>query len=166
MKRLAVLAVLAAVVRMSGLLPFPAMEIDELVPVETLTVSAEQGQVQLDAGECRGQGKTWAEALEDLHRGAEGTVFLGTAGQVVLNRKAATLLPQIIQSSALRPGAAVCVCDGEVPSPKEAGAYLSAHNTGVTLQHVQAALVRGEHIALPLLVRTEGGLRLYGTANG
>ncbi len=166
MKRLPVLAVLAAVVRMSGLLPFPAMEIDELVPVETLTVTAEQNRVWLDARECRGQGKTWAEALEDLYRGAEGTVFLGTAEQVVLNQKATTLLPQMIQSGALRPGAAVCVCDGVLPSAEDAGAYLSAHNTGVTLQQVQAALVRGESIALPMLVKTEGGLRLYGTTDG
>lgn len=166
MKRLLILAVLAAVVRMSGLLPFPAMEIDELVPVETLTVSAEANRVRLDAGACRGEGKTWEEALEDLHRGAEGTVFLGTAEQVVLNQKATTLLPQMIQSGALRPGAALCVCDGTPPSPEEAGTYLSAHNTGVTLQHVQAALVRGESIALPVLKQTEGGLRLYGTADG
>ena len=88
MKRLIVLLLLAAAVRMSGLIPFDSLEIDELVPVETLTVSVEREKVRLDTGKCRGQGEDWETALEDLRRSAEGTVFLGTAEQVVLSSKA------------------------------------------------------------------------------
>lgn len=156
---------LLGALRISGLLPFENLEIADLVPVETLTVSVEQNHVVLDGGRCSGRGKNWQTALDDLYNGAEGIVFLGTAEQVVLTKQAVSLLPQMINSGALRPGAAVCVCPGDPPDPEEAGAYLSAHPGGVTLRQVQAALLEKKGIALPMLMRTEGGLRLYAASD-
>jgi len=59
----------------------------------------------------------------------------------------------------------ICVCTGPLPKPKDAAAYLSAHDAGMTIQKVQAAMVRGEGVALPVLRNTEGGLRLNGSKN-
>ena len=82
MKRIVLFVCLAAALRMSGLLPFTGNDVAELVPVEALTVDWKEGQVVLDGGDCQGYGESWEAALQDLHAGAEGTVFLGTAEQV------------------------------------------------------------------------------------
>lgn len=167
MKQLVWLAVLGAVLSASRLSPFQNNDVAALVPVETLTVDVQQGQVVLDGGDCQGYGKDWDSALEDLCRSGDGTVFLGTAEQVVLSQMAVEqLLPDVIRSEALRPAAGICVCSGKLPSPKDATAYLSAHPLGVTIQKVQAVMLRGEGLALPMLIQTEGGLRLNGTKHG
>lgn len=166
MKGLIWLALVAIALRVSGLIPFSSTEIADLLPVQTLTVDVAEGQVKLDAGECTGQGDSWQTALEDLRQGAEGIVFLGTAEQVVLTQEATELLPEVVESGILRPGAVVCACPGELPAPKEITEYLSAHNGGVTLRQVQSALLEGVAIKLPVLVETEGGLRLYGQDHG
>ena len=59
----------------------------------------------------------------------------------------------------------ICICPAEPPKPEEAAAYLSSHDAGITLQKVQAILLRGEGVKLPMLVKTEGGLRLYDAEN-
>lgn len=165
MKRILLFVCLAAALRMTGLMPFSGNDVADLVPVEALTVDWKRGQVVLDSGESQGYGADWAEALEDLHRGADGTVFLGTAEQVVLSEAAVRLLPDVIRSQQLRPAAVICVCTGPLPKPKDAAAYLSAHDAGMTIQKVRAAMVRGEGVALPVLRNTEGGLRLNGSKN-
>ena len=166
MKQVIWLVVLAAVLSLTGLLPFESSDVASLVPVETLTVDMKENQVILNGGECQGRGETWETALEDLRHGAEGTVFLGTAEQVVLSKRAASVLPDVIRSPELRPAAVICVCPDAPPDPEEITPYLSAHDAGTTIQKVQAVMLRGEGIKLPVLVKTEGGLRLYGTENG
>ena len=69
------------------------------------------------------------------------------------------LLEEIAAGNDLRP-AAVVVWSEETIDGTEATKYLSAHDAGVTLRQIQAALQRGEGIELPLLEKTEGGLRL------
>lgn len=163
MKQIIWLACLAAALQVSGMMPFQGTDVAELVPVETLLVDLEDGQVVLDGGSCRGVGADWDTALEDLERGAEGTVFLGTAGQILLSEEALPLLPEVIRCRRLRPAAGICVCRGQMPAAEAATAYLAAHNVGVTVQKVQAATIREAGIALPVLERTEGGWRLRGT---
>lgn len=161
-KRLLVLAVLAAVLRISGLLPFETNDVAQLKPVEALVVSVRNGQVVLNGGETQGLGEDWASALEDLRRGAEGTLFLGTTEQIVLCGEGKSVLQQIAESEALRPAAVVVYCPEEELDPKAAAAYLSAHDAGLTLQQVRSAILRRELVLLPVLRNTEGGLRLYG----
>lgn len=161
-KRLAILAALAAALRLTGLLPFETKDVAALKPVEALVVSMEDGQIVLDGGECQGRGDTWEEALEDLRKGAAGDLFLGTAEQVILCSGTWELLPQMVKNDALRPAAVVCACPSGIVEPEEAAAYLAAHNAGMTLQRVHAALLRGETVKLPVLQETKGGLRLYG----
>ncbi len=158
-----VLAVVA--VKAAGLVPFESNDVASLVPVEALVVSKDGGLVVLNGGECKGYGANWAEALVDLHEGAEGTVFLSTAEQVIISDHALDLLPDVVRCEELRPAAVICVAPGKPPEPKEAAAYLSVHDAGVTIQKVQAAMLAERGLALPMLVKTEGGLRLYGSSN-
>lgn len=153
----------AALLGMSALFPFERNDVAKLVPVETLVVSVNGEMVMLNGGACLGCGETWQKAWQDLLQSAGGTVFLGTAEQVILVGAAVNLLPQVVWNEQLRPAAVLCVSPGPEPDLKEAAAYLSAHDAGVTLQHVRMALLQNETIDLPVLVETEGGLRLYGT---
>ena len=155
------LAVAAAVV-CSGMLPFTRNDVAQLVPVEALVVSLDNERIVLDGGECRGSGDTWEKAWEGFYQSAEGTVFLGTMEYVVLSGGAVRFLPEIVQRTDLRPAAGVCAGLGETPGAKDAAAYLAAHETGVTLQQVRAAYLRESNVALPVLIETKGGLRLYG----
>lgn len=164
-KRIGVWLFLAVLVGISSMLPFQRNDVAKLVPVEALVVSMERGTVVLNGGDCQGRGKTWQEAWLDLQNSADGAVFLGTAEQVILVGAAANLLPQVAWNEQLRPAAVVCVSPGAAPDPKEAAAYLGAHNGGVTLQQVRTALLQEKTIELPVLVQTEGGMRLYGTEN-
>lgn len=160
-RKFVILAVLVAVLRTTGLLPFQSSDVAELVPVQALVVSMEDGRVFLDGGGCLGVGADWEEALKDLNESAEGHVFLGTADHVVLCGEAVGLLPQIARSEALRPAASVCACPGGVVDAKSTAAYLAAHDGGVTLRQVQALQLRPGKLALPELIQTQGGLRLY-----
>lgn len=99
--------------------------------------------------------------MSDLRRGAEGEVFLETADQLILSGPAVSLLPEIVRSGELRPGADLCRSGPNLPDPEEAADYLAAHETGLTLLDVRRAMVRGERVELPVLARTKGGLRLY-----
>jgi len=162
MKRIILLVCAAAVLRMTGLMPFTGHDVADLVPVEALTVDWKSGQVVLDGGSCQGYGKDWEAALQDLAAGAEGTVFLGTVEQVVLTSGAVRLLPDVIRSDRLRPAAVICVCSGPLPEPEEAAKYLSAHDAGVTIRNVQAAMLQEKGVALPVLENVKGGLRLRG----
>lgn len=159
------LSAVAAALALQSLLPFEHTDVAGLVPVEALIVSVENGQIRLKGADCTGTGKTWDEAVTDLHRSAKGTLFLGTAEHVILMGEAESLVLQVAQSEILRPAAEVCRGEGQLPAAKDIAAYLAAHNSGVTLQHVQAAALRGNVPALPVLKQTEGGLRLYGTQN-
>ena len=163
MKRIILLVCLAAALRMADLLPFSGSDVADLVPVETLTVDWKANQVVLNGGACQGYGENWASAIEDLRKSGEGTVFLGTAEQVILSEAAVRLMPDVIRSTELRPAAVICVCVGPLPEPEEAAKYLSSHDAGVTIQKVQAAMVRGESVELPVLRQTKGGWRLSGS---
>lgn len=140
-------------------LPFSGSDVSELVPVEALVVTREQGQVVVDGGDCQGRGATWAAALQDLRQGADGRAFLSTAEQIVLCGAAKSLLEDVIEDPELRPAASVCLCRGELPEPERAAAFLRKKND-VTLRQLRAAKLRGETVELPVLIQSEGGLRL------
>ena len=162
MKRIVLFVLLAAALRMAGLLPFSGSDVAELVPVEALTVDWKHDQVVLKGEGCQGYGEDWEAALDDLRSSGNGKVFLGTTEQVVMSEAAVRLMPDVIRSGDLRPAAMICVCLGALPEPKEAAEYLSSHNAGITIQKVQTSMVQGEGVELPILRHTEGGWRLSG----
>ena len=162
-KWICVLLLCGAAVVLGRSMPFARHDVAQLVPVEALVVSLENGTIVLDGGDCRGTGATWEDAWEDLLHGAEGTAFLSTTEYIVLSGGAVNLLPKVAWSEELRPAAAVCTSLGNIPEADKTAKYLSAHPSDVTLNHVRAALLQEERIQLPVLVETGGGLRLYGT---
>ena len=162
MKKLVLLAALAAALRLTGLLPFASSDVAELVPVRALVVSVQDGTIVFDGEQCRGMGRTWEQAWEDLEQSANGHVFLGTADHVVLCEDAVEYLSKVVSSRILRPAASICITSGEIPEPKEAADYLDAHDTGVTLQRIKALQLREGNVRLPKLTKTEGGWRLVG----
>lgn len=162
-KHIGWLLLLAAVGAAAAMMPFQSSDVAQLVPIEALVISMDQGQVVVAGGGCQGRGDTWDEAWRDFQESGSGTVFLGTAEQVILAGGAVKLLPEVAWNEQLRPAANICVTPGKAPDPEEAAAYLSAHNGGVRLQQVRAALLQDRAIDLPVLVETKGGLRLYGT---
>lgn len=165
MKRLLLFILLAAALGFAGLLPFERRDVAALEPLEALVVSENQDYVVLDGGSCRGLGRTFSQALEDLHKSGEGTVFLGTVSQVILADSAVKLLPEVVKTPELRPAAALTAARGMTPDPEAAAAYLSAHHPGLTIQQMRTAIVRGQRVTLPVLAETEGGLRLYAAAH-
>ena len=163
MKRIWFVLFLAIALRVVGWLPFSGNDVAELVPAETLTVDWEQNQVVLRSGDDSGYGEDWDGAMADLENAAEGVLFLGTVKQVVISKRAVHLLPDVVRSNRLRPSSAVCVCSGGLPAPEDASKYLSAHDVGVTIQNIQAAMLQEEGVRLPVLEQTKGGLRLRGS---
>ena len=156
------LFMVAAAVLCSGMLPFSRQDVAQLVPIEALVISLDRDRIILDGGKCKGSGTTWEKAWEDFYNAAEGTVFLGTTEYVVLSGGAVKFLPKVAQRTDLRPAAGVCTGLGGSPKAEDAAKYLSAHEIGVTLQQIRAAYLRETRISLPVLIKTEGGLRLYG----
>ena len=157
-----VLLAVAAAALCSAMLPFSRQDVAQLVPIEALVISLDQERIVLDGGKCKGSGSSWEEAWEDFYNAAEGTVFLGTTEYVVLSGGAVKFLQEVAQRSDLRPAAGICAGLGEVAKAEDAAKYLSAHEIGVTLQQIRSAKRRNTRILLPVLVETEGGLRLYG----
>lgn len=162
-KKLIILVLAVAALRLTGLLPFESSDVAELVPVQALVISTSGSKIVLDGGQCRGIGTDWDSAWQDLRTGAQGHVFLGTADHVVLCGNAVSLLPQVADDPVLRPAASVCVCPDAVPDADTVAQYLQAHDPGVTLQQVRALRLGEGAVALPILRQTEGGLRLSGT---
>jgi len=163
MKRLMLLVALAAALRMAGMIPFESSDAAQLLPIHVLTVDVDAEQILLDGGAAKGAGRDLDAALADLRSRAEGDVFLATTEQVVLSGGAVQLLPQIVHWQALRPATGICVAPNRLPDVEAAEKFLQAHDPGVTLQQVRAAMLRQETAALPQLHVSEGGLRLYGT---
>jgi hypothetical protein len=159
MKKLLLITALALVLKATGLLPFQSADIADLLPLRTLTVDVTADGIALDAGEASGTGPTLEAALKDLCATATGQAFPATVRQVILSQSARELLPEICRWQALRPAAQVVLAPEGLPDPEEAADYLETHDPGLTLQQVQAALLRGQTVTLPTL-RTEGGLRL------
>jgi len=162
MKKLILFSVLMAAVAASGLIPFERHDVADLKPVQALVVSYDRGYIDLNGGEVRGRGRTWKEAMADLHRSGSGTVFLSTAEQIILVQSAVRLLPEVLSDGDLRPAAQVCMSGVQVTDVRAAAEYLSAHPTGVTIGKLRTVIGNAGHGSLPVLVYTEGGLRIHG----
>ena len=89
---------LTAVVVATGNLPFTSSDVGQLRPVQTiaLSIQADQVVVQTDTGD-RGIGDSWPTAWADLVLTAPGTIFVGTAGFLLLEESATGLLPQLLE---------------------------------------------------------------------
>lgn len=160
MKKLICLAAAVGIVGALGWLPADRRDVGKLLPARALIVSAEEGQVSVNGGESlSGRGDSWSSALEDLRNAAPGEAFLGACGHVILLGDAEAILPDILQDQELRPAARVYRGQGEM-KPDEAAEYLDAHEAGVTMQRLQAAVLEERPSTLPLLVCRDGRYHL------
>ncbi len=155
------LLLLAGLLAALAMLPFRGQDAAHLLPVQTLLVDwdGESCRLAADNG-LAGSGPDLAAALGELEASAPGTVFLKTAEQVVLTRRALPLLDQVVQSPALRPAAGLCLTPSGALDLELAGQYLARHPDNRTLARVRAVLAAGQSPGLPLLRPVEGGFLL------
>lgn len=111
-------------------------DLGNLQPVQLVQVTSCNGKLRIrtDTGSM-GQGLSVAEAVEDLQRSADGTVFLETADFLLVTALTARFLPDL--SDFLRPGTEVARIPSYVDG-KSAAKYLSAHHPAVTLRQAKA----------------------------
>ncbi len=128
--------------------PFRGTDISKLVPVEVVWLAEDGGQVFLmtDTGDS-GRGADVREALSDMKATAKGTIFLDTADYLIVEQDAEKFLNQI--TDVLRPSCMLCRAK-HMPDLKEAAAFFSAHEPGVTLRQW-----RNDRKELPLLKEEE-----------
>lgn len=161
MKHWVIYIVLTAAVVLTGSLPFANHDVGKLVPVDVLAVSVwgEQVVLKTDVGDS-GRGESWQEALENLKATAPGTVFLGTAGYLLLDDSAMELLPELLEQRSLNPGCALCRAPWGMDL-EGAGKYLGAHEPEVNLQKL-----RGDRgLTLPVLREQDGRYLLVQPGN-
>ena len=108
MKRMMLLLAAAALAAGCGLLPWRSSDAAALLPVETLLLDYEDGQVRLSAADGRsGEGSSLAAAMEDLASRAPGELFVGQVARVAVRPTALRLLPGAAADSLLRLNTAV-----------------------------------------------------------
>ncbi len=158
MKKLIAPALLLLALGALGKLPFRAADVAELLPVRTVLIGRDGTEYTVDVGAgVRGVGKTIDDALDALRERVSGTVFFGTAEQVVLTEKAADALPAVLDEPAFRPAAGIYLTPEEDLDPEAAADYLAAHSSNLTLMRLKARLLAGETTPLPILRKAGGG---------
>ncbi len=137
----------------TGELPFQAHDVGTLRPVEVVLAQMEHGKIFLstDTGD-KGTGNTWQEALDDMKERAPGSIFLGTAGFLLIENL--EILPEIMKQNLFNPSCGVCYVEDPVDLT-DAGAYLRAHEPEANLR-----LLRTGEVELPQLRVEDGGYRL------
>ena len=141
--------------------PFARKDAAVLLPVQTVCLSRDANGycLQTDGGQL-GRGETVADALAQLQATAPGDVVLATARQLVVQERCLSALPEVIRLDVLRPATQVCCASAALPAD-QAGAFLAAHPSNVTLAQVEASLLRLEPVPLPCLQMAEGRLWLH-----
>lgn len=138
-----------AAIALLGLSPLQGVDLGKLIPVETVWLSEQNGQVYIltDAGD-EGVGTDVQTALNNLQDTASGIVFLETADYVIVETGGEELLEQL--HSVLRPSSMICTADKQ-PELEEATEFLGAHEPHLTLRQW-----RVERSALPQLQGEKG----------
>ena len=162
MNKLWILLAAALVLAVYQLIPFKATDVSKLQPVQTMVISTQDGTVCVSCDEdLTGYGSTLRQAMKDLENSAPGTVFLGTAEQIVVCGDS-NLIRQLTEIKELRPAAQLYLAD-TVPDAEEVTAFLYSHDTDVTLLDLKAAVVYGQSLTVPCLAEEQGRYELAGT---
>jgi len=133
--------------------PFRGTDVGKLLPVETVRICRENGEIRLqtDTGDT-GKGTDINEALLDLKATTAGNVFLETADYLLVKPGCEEMLGEL--ADILRPSCGVCVEVGEAELEKVAK-FFAAHEPQVTLQKW-----RSGNAHLPMLMVKEGRMEL------
>lgn len=154
MRPMAILLLLATVLSLFGLSPFPAYEIARMKPAELLLLQSAEGGVLAQTEEgLSAWGGDPEEALKTLRLAAAGDLFFATVENVVL-----TDLPvptQTLITAGIRPGTAVYTAE-KTEDGKALNDYLKTHSAGVTL----GMLEENPSKSIPALQQGQSGLYL------
>lgn len=137
MKWICTVLVAAALTLLFGL-PFREYDTAKLLPIRTVQVEQTDAGVHIVSEVGEGTGRTWREAVQSLRAGTPGDVFFETAEQVVFCGRSESIAETVAESGDLRPAAQIYSA-ASVREPDGLNAYLSAHESLVTLADVRAA---------------------------
>lgn len=132
--------ILLALVAIWGIsrLPHPAVDVGKLEPVELVLLErTEQGiRIETESG-AKGEGRTLAEAAENLQAGASREIFLETADKLLLRGDLTGYWQEIWEL--FRPDCRVCRVEQELDL-MEAAEYLSVHEPEQTLGKLRSGM--------------------------
>lgn len=150
MKHWMIYLIMVLAIVMTGQLPFQGHDVGTLRPVEVVLAQLENGKICLstDTGD-KGSGDTWQEALDDMKERAPGSIFLGTAGFLLIADR--QILPEIMKQNLFNPSCGICYVEDSVDLT-DAGNYLRAHEPEANLR-----LLRTGEVELPQLRIEDGG---------
>lgn len=100
--------------------PAQAVELNELIPEETLLVEKAEEGILVRGAVVRGIGADWNGAMRDLQQTAEGRVFLETVDRIVVAEQAAACLEELQEDPRLRPSAQLYLLRGRATPELEA----------------------------------------------
>lgn len=161
MRKLWLLLGAALVLAVFQLIPFETTDVAKLQPVQTIVVVQREDGVQVQCGEkLTGQGEDLQAALQDLKRSAEGTVFFGTAQQIVVCGDW-PLWVELSEIEELRPAARLYQAQ-QAPDAQQVTAFLLQHQSEITLLDLRAALVYEQDLSVPCLQQEDGRYWLDG----
>ena len=132
--------------------PTRGTDVGELLPVELISLTMEDGMVvaSADTGDS-GTGTDIASAMEDLRAGAAGEVFLETADYLLLQAEFLGVRESL--QTWFRPGTLVYAVEAPV-DPQPAATYLRSRTGGVALNELK------ETSLLETLKPSGGGVKL------
>lgn len=112
MRRWLIYIFLLAATPVLGLVLFKGTDIAKLQPVEVVSLSIQEGQLQIqtDTGNM-GIGSTCKQAWEDLKNTASGVVFLDTADYLTVTGDAQPYIEEMWEY--LRPSCKICLQIGQ-----------------------------------------------------
>ena len=104
------------------LAPVERLDVAKLEPVQTVAVSVEAQQVVIETDtKNRGEGKTVAEAVDDLEENTPGVIYLDTAEYLLLTKEALLYSEEL--KNYMHPAVRISLWDG-FGSVEKAAKYL------------------------------------------
>lgn len=113
--------------------PVDKLDVAKLLPVESVAVYLESGEVVLKTNtENAGRGVSVSAALENLKEVTPAVVYLDTAKYLLVSEDATAYVDDLRQY--LKPSVGVAVCDAK-NMIKDAARYFGTHGGTVELRH-------------------------------
>ena len=124
------------------LAPVQRLDVAKLEPVQTVAVSAENGQVIIQTDtDNKGVGTDVHEALKDLRTNTPGVIYLDTAEYLLVTESAIDLMEQL--GGYFHSSVRVSLWDGQ-GSVEEASKYLSVREAGAKISHWRTVFGQGK----------------------
>lgn len=121
----------AAVIGAALLVPMQRTDVGKLQPIEVVSIQAKDEQIILrtELGDL-GEGKTVAEALDNMKQTAAGIIYLDTAEYLLIGRNAESDARELAEY--LRGDVRICEAEADIPL-EESAPYLDSHRPKLCL---------------------------------